>query len=147
MSQIGCWHMMVDAKVTLHFKKCFMLLSATYRRSIWPYIKNKNKIGSRYPWEDKHKPRTKLWIRNFLSQECIPVGCVPSAICWGGGGSASVHAGIHPLGLGLEKPPWPDPPTSPPGPGPGDPPTSQTPQPPPCVWAWRPPRRQNDSHV
>ena len=45
-------------------------------------------------------------------QECIPVGCVPSAaeaVYWaGGGGSATVHAGIPP-GLGLD----------PPGPGPG----------------------------
>ena len=36
-----------------------------------------------------------------LKQECIPVGCVPSAavaVCWGM--SASVHAGIHPPGCG-----------------------------------------------
>ena len=63
------------------------------------------------------------------------------------GGSASVHAGIHPPGVSLEtpslnvglenppgvglenpprcgpgEPPWPDPSTSPPGHGPGDPP-------------------------
>ena len=85
-----------------------------------------------------------------------------------GGGSASVHAGIHPthptglawtpppglgldtlpparplnlpLGLGLETPltPWPDPPP-PPGPGPRHPPTSP-PKP-------DPPHGQNDRHV
>ena len=52
------------------------------------------------------------------------------------GGSASVHAGIHPLDVGLETPPvwaW-----RPPGCGSGDPP-GQTPQLPPWVWAWRPP--------
>ena len=64
-------------------------------------------------------------------QECIPVGCVPPmAVAVHGGGSASVHAGIHPPGVGLEtpppvwawRPPWPDPSTSPPpGCGPEDP--------------------------
>ena len=61
-------------------------------------------------------------------QECIPVGCVPSA-----GGSASVHAGIHTLGPGPGDPPG-QTPNLPPGYGPGDPP-SQTPQPPPCLRA------------
>ena len=51
--------------------------------------------------------------KNISKQECIPVGCVPSAAVAAclGGGSASMHAGIHP-------PPGPGPP--PPGPGPGD---------------------------
>ena len=71
------------------------------------------------------------WKHQYYNfkQECIPVGCVPPAavaVCWGV--SASVHAGIHPPGLGLDTPPgvgldsppgvgldtpWPDPPTSP----------------------------------
>ena len=78
-----------------------------------------------------------------------------------GGGSASVHAGIHPPHLSLDSPtglgleiPLARPPTSPPGMDPknplarplnlppkygsGDPP-ARTPQPPPWVWAWRPP--------
>ena len=58
-----------------------------------------------------------------LGKECIPVGCVPPAavaVCWGG--SASVHAGIHPPRCGLGDPP---------GCGPGDPPR---------VWAWRHPQ-------
>ena len=54
------------------------------------------------------------------------------------GGSASVHAGIHP--------PTPGPGPPPPRPGPGD--SGQTPQPPRWVWAWRPPPcEQNDRHV
>ena len=78
-------------------------------------------------------------IRNYLTQECIPGGCVPPAavaICCRGG-SASVHAGIPPrcgagdllwvlswrppLGVGLETPL-----------GMG----LETPQ----VWAWKPPQ-------
>ena len=69
---------------------------------------------------------------------------------WGGGGSASVHAGIHPPGMGLETPKlwaWRPPAVDLETPqcGPGDPPgmgletSGQTPQPPPWVWAWRPP--------
>ena len=54
------------------------------------------------------------------------------------GGAASVHAGIHPLGMGLETPPGVGLETPFPGCGPGDPLgvgletlTGQTPQPPP----------------
>ena len=110
---------------------------------------------------------TSYWHHNVVAlnnvkQECIPVGCVPPeavAICWGG--SASVHTGIHLLGVGLETPParpqprpgcgsedhpWPDPSTSLPGFGPETSPLgvgleispNQTPQHPPWVWAWRP---------
>ena len=60
-----------------------------------------------------------------MKQECIPVGCVPSAAVAVSreGGSASAHAGIHtPPGVGLETPPC------------------QTPQAPPWVWAWKPAR-------
>ena len=50
-----------------------------------------------------------IWIA-FHEQECIPVGCIlPAAVVMGG--SASVHAGIHTLGVGL----------APPRCGPGDP--------------------------
>ena len=92
----------------------------------------------------------------WYQQECIPVGCVPPAavaMCWCGGGSASVHAGIppgcgpgdppgcepgDPLGCGLGDPPRPDPSISPLGVG-LETPQGQTPQHPPWVWAWRPP--------
>ena len=73
----------------------------------------------------------------MLKQECIRVGCVPcAAVAVGGGGSASVHAGIHPpvcgpgypVGVGLETPldVGLENPAS--GCGPGDPPQ---------VWTWR----------
>ena len=68
----------------------------------------------------------KFYGKNRIEQECIPVGCVPSAavaIHGGRGSPASVHAEPgpgDPLGVGLETPP-----------GVG----LETPQ----VWAWRPP--------
>ena len=41
----------------------------------------------------------------YQSQECIPVKCIlPAAVAVSWGGSASVHAGIHPQGVGLETP-------------------------------------------
>ena len=66
------------------------------------------------------------------------------------GGSASVHAGIHPPGVDLETHPWCGP-GDPPGCGLGDlpgvgletpwvwawRPPGQTPQAPPWVWAWK----------
>ena len=65
------------------------------------------------------------------------------------GVSASVHAGIHTRGVGLETPMGVGPETPqmwawrPPGCGPPDPlgqtPPGQAPQLPLCVWAWRPP--------
>ena len=75
---------------------------------------------------------------NFQIQECIPVECIPpTAVAVSCGGSDSVHAGIHPLGVGLENPPRcgpREPPARPfnfaPGCAPGDPP-DQTPQLPP----------------
>ena len=92
----------------------------------------------------------------ILQQECIPVGCVPpAAVAVGGWGSVSVHAGMHPPGVGLETPlgcgPG-DPPRCGPGDHPGvdlettpgfgleTPHPSQTPQLPPWVWAWKPTR-------
>ena len=101
-------------------------------------------------------------------QECIPVECIPpAAAAIGERGSASVHAGIPPLGVGLPQCmlgcthliwvwAW-----RPPGCGPADPwvcawspswvwawrppwvwtwrPPGHTPQLPSWVWAWRPP--------
>ena len=61
----------------------------------------------------------------FLKQECIPVGCVPTAtvaVCWGGVCLSAC---------------WD---TPPPGCGPGDTSSGSTPQPPHWVWAWRPAR-------
>ena len=92
-----------------------------------------------------------------IKQECIPVGFVPQAaeaVCWGGGCSASVHAGIHPMGVGLETPlgvgletpqvwAWRPPSQTPQPPAwvwAWSPPKSQTPQLPPWVWTWRPPQ-------
>ena len=78
-------------------------------------------------------------MKRIPKQECIPVGCVPPAAV-AIGGSTSVHAGIHPPGVGLETPPgcghgdppWPDPSTSPLGVGLETPhPPGQTPQLPP----------------
>ena len=60
-------------------------------------------------------------VDKFIQQECIPVGCIlPAAVAIGG--SASVHAGIDPLGVGLETPPSQIPFNFPLGCGPGDPP-------------------------
>ena len=66
--------------------------------------------------------------KHMVQQECIPIGCVPSAavaVCWGGV-SASMYAGIHPpawawtpWAWACRTPPQPDPPTSLPGYGPG----------------------------
>ena len=67
--------------------------------------------------------RCSVFGKSFVKQECIPVGCVPSAavaISPGGCGSASVHAGIpalldqapswtrYPPGPGTpgSRPPW-----------------------------------------
>ena len=92
----------------------------------------------------------------ILQQECIPVGCVPpAAVAVRGWGSASVHAGMHSPGVGLETPlgcgPG-DPARCGPGDHPGvdlettpgfgleTPHPSQTPQLPPWVWAWKPTR-------
>ena len=62
------------------------------------FVKNSSSL-SNFTW-------TRKWQMSLQNkQECIPIGCVPSAavaICWGM--SASVHAGIHPLGLGLDTP-------------------------------------------
>ena len=52
--------------------------------------------------------------------------------------SALVHAGIPPLGLGLDTPP---------GCGPGDPPTQPDPPTSPWVWAWRPPWTEFLTHA
>ena len=94
-------------------------------------------------------------IQTIYQQGCIPVGCIPPAavaVSWGGG-SASVHAEIPPLGVGLEDPPqceprdhpwmwaWRTPQVwawRPPRCGPGDL-QGQTLNFPPWVWAWRPP--------
>ena len=56
----------------------------------------------------------------FQLQECIPVGCVPSAakVVSRWGVSASVHAGIHILSWAWA---WTPPMGRPPGPGPGHP--------------------------
>ena len=84
-------------------------------------------------------------LRNHaFIQECIPVGCVPSAaaaLCWGVGGIClSTCWDTHPRpwtwtpsGPRPGHPAWPDP-QPPPGSGPRHPSPSQTPQPPP--WAW-----------
>ena len=81
----------------------------------------------------------------YNTQECIPVGCVPSAavaVCYGGGCLPQCMLGYTPprprpgdppgLGLGLETPPMP---------GPGDPlglglemPLGLE-----TLWAWAPP--------
>ena len=63
--------------------------------------------------------RQSLCSKNTSTQECIPVGCVPSAAVAVGGGPSvgletpQVWAWRHPSGVGLETPPR--------------------------VWAWRPP--------
>ena len=54
--------------------------------------------------------------KNYLQQECIPVGCVPSAaVVVSAGGFVSVHAGIP-------TPPGPGTPREQTPPGPGTPP-------------------------
>ena len=61
---------------------------------------------------------------NSHEEECIPVGCVPSAavaVCWGVCLSACVLCGPGPPQAWAWRPPWPDPQPSP-GYGPGDPP-------------------------
>ena len=67
--------------------------------------------------------------KKHVQQECIPLGCVPPAAVTVHGWSASVHAMIHPPGVGLETPPGVDLETLPgvgletsPACGPGDPP-------------------------
>ena len=105
----------------------------------------------------------------FHKQECIPVGCVLPTEVAIHGGYASVHAGIHPSGVGLETPrvlawrppqvwacrtPWSGPgdplgvgletppgqtPQLPPGCGPGDPSAARHTGIPPPMHAWKPP--------
>ena len=103
-----------------HYKNKF---SYSLWRSMTPQIH----MFCRGHWHYKHKDSHK--------QECIPVGCVPSAaaaVCWRV--SASVHAGIHsPLGQGLDTP-GPGPRHSP-GPGPGHRPWADSS---PWAWAWTP---------
>ena len=108
---------------------------------------------------------TSAFATRMHSRRCV----LPAALAVSWGVSASVHAGIHPpgvgletpLGVGLENPPGlglenpprcgPGDPTrcgpgDPPGCGPGDPPgvgletPLETPQAPPWVWAWKPAR-------
>ena len=66
---------------------------------------------------------------SHTKQECIPVGCVPSAavaVCWGGGGLPQCMLGYTPL-LGLDTPwAW-----TPPRPGPGHPSLGRPPSYPP----------------
>ena len=65
-----------------------------------------------------------VYFTHIPIQECIPVGCVPSAavaVCWRGV-SASVHAGIHTLPL-----------------GPGHPRAWAWIPPTPWAWTWTPP--------
>ena len=92
-------------------------------------------------------------IVHRIKQECIPVGCVPSAaVCWGEGCLPQCMLGYTPLpgsgpppGLGPETP-QPEPSTFPLGMGLE---TSPRPDPStsPQVWTWRPPCGQNDRQV
>ena len=72
-----------------------------------------------------------ILLKVLITQECIPVGCVPPAavaVCWGGVCLSACWD--TPPGVGLETPPQC---------GPGDTPRPD-PSTSPWVWAWRPAR-------